>query len=183
MNYQCALKELNDGIGIPASFVVSHVGEYRQRHHAAETTAASQGWALVSKGADGAPTSELRYVYSPPWVYEKPHPTRAGVTLERSTLGMGAVHGPFTVYSYRLLVAPSGRVSGRARGPVTCELGRLDWADWDHDGSLLFADDGRLYRRDVSAGAADPPRVKLVADLRDQVFKNVRAPDEARRWP
>ena len=105
--------------------------------------------------------------------------TRAGVTLERSTLGMGEGNGPFTVYRYRLLVASSGR----AKEPGPIDLGRLDWADWDHDGALLFANDGCLYRRDVSAGAVDPPRVKRVADLRDQVFENVRAPDEARRWP
>lgn len=179
LNYRCALKELNDGATIPASFVVGHLGDDRPRRPDGDTAAASQGWSLASKGADGAPTAALRYGYAPPRVYEKPHPTRAGVSLERNALGMGEVNGPFVVYGYRVLVAPSGR----AREPAATELGRLDWADWDHDGSLLYAADGRLYRRDVSAGAADAPRVKLVADLRDQVFESVPAPDEARRWP
>ena len=89
------------------------------------------------------------------------------------------VNGPFTVCDYRVLVTPSGR----AKEPAAIDLGRLDWADWDHDGSLLYATDGGLYRRDVAGRAADAPRVKRVADLRDQLFENVRAPDEARRWP
>jgi hypothetical protein len=83
------------------------------------------------------------------------------------------------VCDYRVLVTPSGR----AKEPAAIDLGRLDWADWDHDSSLLYATDGCLYRRDVSGRAADAPRVKRVADLRDQVFENVRAPDDARRWP
>jgi hypothetical protein len=179
LNYQCVLKELNDGVGVPASFVVSHLGEYRARHPGDETTAASHGWSQTSKGAEGEPTPALRYVYSPPWIHAKPHPTRGGVTLERSTRGVGAVNGPFTVCDYRVLVTPSGR----AKEPAAIDLGRLDWADWDHSGSLLYATDGCLYRRDVSGRAADAPRVKRVADLRDQLFENVRAPDDARRWP
>jgi len=98
LNYHCALKELNDGVGIPASFVVSHLGEYRQQHHAGETTAASQGWALASKGAEGAPTSErggsaareARRRPARPGVRERARPGRgAAMAVTRLVTAMG----------------------------------------------------------------------------------------------
>jgi len=182
LNYNCLIAELNNNATLPADFVVSHTGEYCKRHNRDQTAQANQGWILKSKGADGAPTPKMRFVYSPPWVCVKPHPTQAGVTLERSTLGMGEVNGPFTVYSYRLLETPPKPASASAGEALASDLGRLDWADWDHDGSLLFAEHGCLYRRALATRVAKTP-VKLVAALGDQVFSNVLPPEEARKWP
>ncbi len=176
LNYGYVLPELNANAGMPPDFVVGDITDYRKHHPEEENELAQQGWRLKSKGKDGIATPEMRYVYSPPWVYAKAQPTGAPVTLERSTLGMAEVNGPFTVHAYRLVRAPRRRESE----PVAEELGRLDWADWDHDGSLLFAREGCLFRRDLRAAKAQP---KLVADLRDQVFSNVLPTDEAREWP
>jgi hypothetical protein len=172
LNYGYVLAELNESRGIPSEFWVGDVSDYRKRHAEGDEAKSNQGWHLWSKGTLGVPTGETRYVYDPPWVYEKPHPLQADVVLERSTLG-SEVNGPFVVYSYRILVAAK-------RGELALDdLGRLDWADWDHDGSLLFAKDGSLFRRALSFSA----RPALVANLRDQLFTNVRPTQEALLWP
>jgi hypothetical protein len=176
LNYGYVLPELNANAGMPPDFVVGTITDYRERHPEQENELAQQGWRLKSKGKDATATPEMRYVYSPPWVYAKAQPTDADVTLERSTLGMAEINGPLRVYAYRVVRAPR-RSEGK---PDTEDLGRLDWADWDHDGSLLFAREGCLFRRDLGAAKARP---KLVADLRDQVFTNVLPPEEARAWP
>ena len=176
MNYSSVLEELNDNATLPSGFIVSHLADYRRRHGRDDTAEANQGWILKSKGVDGPRTREMHFPYSPPWVHEKANPVRAGMRLERSMLGMGEVNGPFTVFSYRRIETPRRR----ARGPVVEELGRLDWADWDHDGSLLFARRGCLYRRALGNGEG---QAKLVADLRDQAFAQVPPPAEARVWP
>jgi hypothetical protein len=56
------------------------------------------------------------------------------------------------------------------------------WADWDDNGDLLFAIDGRLFRLKrggLERGEADlTGKAKLVADLTANAFSNVAAP----RW-
>lgn len=168
LGYGYVLPELNANAAMPPSFQVRDITDYRKRHPEDDNALAQRGWHLKSRGKDAGGTPEMRHVYSPPWVFTKACPGRPQVTLERSTLGTGEVDGPFVVYAYRV------------QAPVAEDLGRLDWADWDHDGSLLFARNGCLFRRDVRTPDTEP---MLVADLRDQVFTNVLPPDEARRWP
>lgn len=172
--------ELNDGAGIPADFEIGSVTEYRAHHPEDERLAESRGWRLVARGVDGERTREM-WAFAEPWVHERPSPLQAGLVLERRWLGMFEMNGPSHVYSYRL-IDRSRRT--RAGEPICEELGRLDWADWDHDGSLLLANNGCLLRRPMSgslAGTQAPATV--VADLRDNVFKNVPPPDAARVWP
>ena len=126
-------------------------------------------WTATTMG-----TATMRVVFSPPWISAKPNPRRPQIVLERLWHGMFEVNGPHCIYGYRWFGIPDRR---DAR-----DLGRLDWADWDHDGSLLFADAGCLFRcslSDLLSGRAPG----LVADLRAQTFTNVRPPPEALLWP
>ena len=176
LNYGYVLKEINDNSTIPVDFLVSDATEHRKRHNS--NTDSEHGWALKSPGVEAAPTSKLRHVFAPPRVHTKAHPTCANTYLERSTLGMFEVNGPRHIFSYRVIQ------SKRDAEPPT-ELGRLDWADWDHDGSLLFAHRGCLFRQSLHAatrGAREEP-AKLIADLRDQIFTNVVPSKEALVWP
>jgi hypothetical protein len=64
------------------------------------------------------------------------------------------------------------------------ELGRLDFADWDHDGSLLAGEHGCLVRHGVPSSLGEGLRApKLVGDFRDQTFENIQPTAEAKRWP
>jgi hypothetical protein len=175
LNYGMRLPELNDYKSVPDDFVVTHLVEYQGRHAGAEVRESNQGWILKAEGVHGPPTAYLRMPFAQPRVHEKPHPLRARLILERTLLGYFEVNGPSTVHNYRLV--ESGRRGG-SRDPV--DLGRLDWADWDHDGSLVFGERGRLFRRAVLGPDRSP---KLVADLRHQAFVNIPPPAEARLWP
>jgi hypothetical protein len=64
------------------------------------------------------------------------------------------------------------------------DLAAVDWADWAPDGTLLLGQAGRLYRQEMPRSLTDPlepPR--LIADLTDQSFESIIAPEEARQWP
>ena len=136
----------------------------------------------MTRGVEGTPGPEttMRYVFAVPWVHSKSNPAHPRWSLERSWFGMSEPNGPFCVHGFRRI---HRSVAGMVVG--TEDLGRLDWADWDHDGSLLYSEQGCLYRRPMatSRGRSDATSVALVADLRANVFTNVLPPDSARRWP
>jgi hypothetical protein len=179
LNYGRVIDELNGNAGVPADFEVGHVAEYRERR-GADTPESAQGWTLIKRGVDGVsgPDDTMRVVFAEPWLSEKQNPVHRRLVLEQAWLGMFEVNGPSSVHSYRLIERDGGRE--RASEP----LGRLDWAAWDHDGSLLFGRDGCLFRRSVVATrSGERPPAVLVADLRGNVFTNIVPPDAARVWP
>jgi hypothetical protein len=53
------------------------------------------------------------------------------------TTGFHEREGPWYVVEYDLIDMKTEQET---------QLGRLDWADWDSNGDLLFAREGRLYR-------------------------------------
>ena len=55
----------------------------------------------------------------------------------------------------------------------------MDWADADHNGDMLYALAGCLYR--IRAGDLMTGDALLVADLNGMVFEPMKAPDEALR--
>jgi hypothetical protein len=89
--------------------------------------------------------------------------------------GIHEREGPWYVVGYDLLDMKQEQVT---------PLGRLDWADWDANGDLLFAREGRLYRLEPrrKAGGLELREPQLVADLRGHKFEHRAAPPEATRW-
>lgn len=57
-------------------------------------------------------------------------------------------------------------------------LASLECADWDHEGSLLFARAGSLYRQNLGSEAPT-----AIADLNANTFEEVIAPAEMQTWP
>lgn len=66
-----------------------------------------------------------------------------------------------------------------AAGRVLRDLGRVDFADLDHTGDILFGAEGRLRR--LPAGALEG-EVRTVADLGDMTFEALEPPAAARAW-
>jgi hypothetical protein len=125
------------------------------------------GWIQQQVGRDAPPTQEMRVVFSPPWQSIKVNPVHPDRVLRRDWHGMFEVNGTRLVNTYHVL-----------RGDEQYDLGRLDWADWDHhEGSLLFARDGRLYRTKLDG------QEREIADLRHHRFRAIISPREAREWP
>ncbi len=97
-------------------------------------------------------------------------PARGAEWLQR-TLHGSEVNGPFRVRSYNWTRTLKAR-------DTVLDLGKIDWADWDHEGSVLFAKNGRLYRqRDMKKDAVE------IADLRGQEFEAIASPPWAKGWP
>jgi hypothetical protein len=65
----------------------------------------------------------------------------------------------------------------RPDGGDELPVGRADWADWDQQGRLVLAREGRLWRWQA------PDEVQEIADLNGQAPDPASAPDWARLWP
>lgn len=122
-------------------------------------------------------TPSMFVTFEPAMTYLKPRPGRGagGLELRMRILGIGEPNGPWYVTEYELI--------DEAREQQAA-LGRLDWADWDVTGELLFARDGRLYRLEPRRrnGALEAGEPREVADLRGHVFQRRLAPPHATRW-
>lgn len=93
---------------------------------------------------------------------------RAVVELEEILHGIGERDGSWYMTEYRLV---------NHEDEVTISLGRIDWADWDHDGDLLFARTGKLYRLDAAhARKLDTAKARELVDLGKLRFEAKRAP-------
>ena len=93
---------------------------------------------------------------------------RAPVLLQELLLGVGERDGTWYMTEHRL---------ARSDRDETASLGRTDWADWDHQGDLLFARTGRLFRLAAKdARDLQLDRARELIDLRPMRFEAKRAP-------
>ena len=151
--------EPNQG-SLPPRLKISDIWSYLPwKGNALEPSSATFGEAVLA-----TPAAHQHWQREGPR-YRKASPRNPSLVLERD-------EPPGRAGSFRLVTA----------GARIRELGSLDWADWAKDGTLLFGDAGRLYRRPLRDAdeLSDP---SLVADLTAQPFEHIEAPEEARRWP
>ena len=91
------------------------------------------------------------------------------------TLAIGERQGSWYVQQYDV-ISPAGKVH--------LDLGRVDWADWDHNGDLVYADTGCLRR--IACGAEGifdtAARPRTLIDLSAQTFKRRKAVVAAKQW-
>jgi hypothetical protein len=68
---------------------------------------------------------------------------------------------------------------------LVLDLGRIDWSDIDHNGDVLYAAHGCLYRLRNQEIGSEPGRAapSMIADLNGLDFESVVAPEWARHWP
>lgn len=177
LRYGAVPHELNEGRNIPSDFEVTNAQEFRARR-GAKSLLETHGWSQESSGGRGdfrdpdtVSAGETRLVFDPPWVDFRACPHDADVRLRRRTVGMFEVNGPGVVREYELVTKLRSSERIEALGPV-------DWADWDTDGSLLFAKEGVLYRRRL--GGSDAMEL---ADFRDARFTRIPPTPLVRRWP
>ncbi len=176
LNYARVIDEINENASVPDDFEVTHLGDFRTRHGEL-STCAHHGWTCCQRGKEGEPTEKMRYVFAEPWIFRKPCPRRHTLMLEQHWLGMFEVNGPSSVYAFRLIETAK-------HGAQTVEdLGRLDWAGWDHDGSLLFSRDGAMFRRDLSRPLKHASVPTKLEDFSDDTFESILPTDDAKRWP
>jgi hypothetical protein len=101
------------------------------------------------------------------WI--KPH-GRFGLTLEMNVVGIGGLVRGWYDLRYRVFSAKAEVI------PETA----LDWADWDHGGDLVYARDGKIFRRSFRKKELQS-KVEL-ADFTAEKFRNVAPSLEATKW-
>ena len=167
------------GFTIPDGFEVKPLGDDSgcgEDEPILTTRLERDGWVVTSAGERSrySRSASMKYSFDPARVLEKPI-RRRDVRLRVSTQGLGEQRGTWYVQTGQL-VGPTG---------VLEDLGRIDWSDVDHNGDVLFARDGQLFRwrqRRLRMGRLlEPP--KLVADLNDLQFNRRAPPASARSWP
>lgn len=134
------------------------------------------GWIFIAEG-DAGPyrQSEYAWLFNAPEIYERPSP-KGQLTLRRLLRSIYQRNAAWYVEDFEVL-----RDGASVRLIKNCS-----WADWQANGDLLFALDGKLYR--LAAGVAGATvsspveSANLVADLAPLRFQNVAAPDWAMAW-
>ena len=135
------------------------------------------GWILVQEGRTKMNKfgAKVWIEIDPPEVYAKPFRFDGGDTVDlRMCLhGIKERDGSWNVLEYEVEERETGQV---------VSLGRMDWADWDRNGDLLFARDGRLFRLKRDAASFDPATAKELADFGALAFEERAAPEDFLHW-
>ena len=137
---------------------------------------ARDGWRHVQIGKSpqrpyDTRTSDVWHPYDPPHVWERPSPRRSAMALRMIVRGLKKTEGPSYVMEHAVVDS-----RGRERS-----FGESDWADWDLNGDLLLAKDGRIFRARAPR-TSDEVDLREIADLRASKFTARPAPKEAERW-
>ena len=176
--------ELADGFELPASVDVRRLdplemGEDAIYHRRLER----DGWTVYEHGAERENPfgSEIWIEFDPPIELRKRSEIkRRGdnrqYDLVMRTVGVNERNGPWYVVEYQVL---------DHKGAPAADLGRLDWADWDPNGDLLFARGGVLYRSKPESRPKQPwdtSNAAEIADFRSNRFAPLPPPERAHRW-
>jgi hypothetical protein len=134
------------------------------------------GWKLTSypKKVISNFEANIHFQFSEPIVWRKANPKSRKLTLQMSILGMAERERGWYKTEHRV-----HHSSG-----VEDSLDRSEWADWSHDGDLLFAKNGALYRARREGNQLTPLQKALqVADFSALKFEARESPKDALKWP
>lgn len=135
------------------------------------------GWNLYREGEDVVPNWNAKVVweFTRPVTYEKK--SRNGLRLRMLIRGMKQKNDAWYWIDHDVL---------NDREEMLFTLPRTDWADWDGDGDLLFAKDGKLFRLNKGDFASFLTRgdkaLRQIADLNGLKFEAKEAPEKAAKW-
>jgi len=168
---------LADGFTLPRHVKVTDCGAWSGRGEDIPIWYARlvrDGWTQTQVGVEHRNEylkERVWFVYDPPQVWSKPSPTDDRVALQMILRGIKETNGAWYLTEHAVAGAKGERFA----------IGESDWADWDANGDLLFAQDGIVFRAKAAKapGAWD---VRPVADLRGMKYEEVVSPKEARRW-
>jgi hypothetical protein len=180
LNHRDGEMNLAQDFSIAERMSLTQFGEYSGRGEDDpiwSTRLQRDGWKLIRsperlKDDYGA---KVLYEFDPPITWQKPHPLIPETwTLQMEVLGLMEKNGPWYLIDHAIL-GKDGEI---------WNIGRSDWADWSHEGDLLFAQSGCLFRlpwKDRVFGAIEESR--QIADFSKLAFEPREAPEHAHRWP
>jgi hypothetical protein len=180
LNHRSDEMSLGDGFTTPRQLSVKQFGErpgWGEDEPIWSTRLKRDGWNVKQWPELPEPRFGEKVVWQldPPIIWEKPHPLwPSQFTLQMAICGFLERNGPTYLIDYDL----------HAAGIATASLGRCDWADWDPNGDLLFAQSGCIYRLSPEKKKFPPIELsRVIADFGGMKFENVTPPPEATEWP
>lgn len=176
--------QLADGFTLPPKLKIEPLGEHSgwgEDQPIMSMRLERDGWVLVTREVAGTrPERPSRFgvTFDPPITMQKPiGPNPQGTGLFLHTY----LHAKYE-RNARKDVETANIVDGEGR--VMVELGRIDWADLDHNRDVIYANEGCLFRLSTVGlrRNGELPEKRLIADLNAMEFEPIEPPDWARRW-
>ena len=162
---------LADGFRLPAGLKVCPMGSYSgqgENWPIEHRRLMRDGWTIQWTGDAKHHGRRSRYGWTFDPAHRSQRPVGRGATL---TLLLHAIFEKQGRHDVRTAVIEQGTAQR--------DLGRVDWADADHTGDVVYAANGCLYR--ISARNLFDTEAVLVADLSSMAFEAMVAPPDALR--
>jgi len=141
------------------------------------------GWKLIQEGSLSEKNSGKRIwvTYDPPAIYSKKYCHKAeknskGFDLMMIIKGLHERGGDWYIVEYELVDEQNNE---------KIKLGRMDWADWDKNGDLLFSEKGKMFRLKPdfeSHNFYSKNNAIDLADFNSNRFEEKLPPKEALKW-
>lgn len=133
------------------------------------------GWNFIQNRQVGPGGPEE--VFDKPMIYSKKSPRRNNFILHMKLTGERHYkknHSIGDYMNYEVMVDGNSIVS----------LPQKSWVDWDHNGDLLFEDEGKLFRLQSTDKIENftLDNAKEIADFSDLVFEEKAPPKDALEW-
>jgi hypothetical protein len=186
INHGADALALGNGFRLPPGVRVEQMGEWAGKgedNPICHDRMVRDGWVCTDPGRASAYRFDgpARWTLEVPERYERAQPAGRGTAslarLERRLVAVGVTDGPW--YDERFAVLA-------AAGTTLRDLGRCDWADWQSNGDLLIAQDGRILRLAAAAAvqaSAEPlAGARELIDLAPMQFATCETPAWARAW-
>jgi hypothetical protein len=180
LNHESGHRELADGFRLARNMKVRLLGDWPGRgeddpiHH---IRLVRDGWVLIQEGEHTGYQKKgaMRWRFTKPKVYEKRMQRKKSIQFLRMLLlGIFEQGGHKYVLDFEVL---------NEKGASLLKLPRIDWADWDSNGDLLFSDRGKLFRLPWSSHREDGRELaKELADFSTLTFTAKEAPKKALTW-
>lgn len=184
LNHQSSQSKLADGFVLPRRFRITSFGAHSGRGEddpVMSTRLSRDGW--TESGTQSTVidnykrASRFGWLFDPPLVSEKSVRVhkRTSFTLRKSLHAVNEYQGRWYVETAELIDQTNR---------VLHTFGRIDWADFDHNGDVIFGKGGCLFRlvspATQSYGGAFAPQ--LIVDLNAMEFEPVAPSAWARNW-
>ena len=173
---------LGDDFKMPKDFKVRPFGArsgWGEDDPICDTRLKRDGWQYIEgKQAKEDYDAKIWIEFNPPITYRKPlssgHDNE--YYLEMKIAGFKEKGGSWYITEHDVV---------NAKTQEALNLGRTEWADWDHNGDLLYSLEGQLFRLKPSKHKAfcyELKNVQEIADFSDMEFEEKIAPDWAKKW-